>query len=432
MISLNIDFTKEFISEKEISKISVEVLENFEKLKEGSGQGNEFLGWIDLPEHKDAKCLSRITALAEKLKAKTDIVIVIGIGGSYLGARAVIEALQSPFSNLMDSDNPQIVYAGHQLDAHYLNELLKLLDQKDYALVVISKSGTTTEPAIAFRALRSHLENKYGQKEASERIIAITDQTKGALRTLSKKQNYESFYIPDNVGGRYSVLTPVGLLPIALAGFDVKQIMAGAKAMKDFIFQEKSILENPAFLYVAIRNILYRKEKSIEVMINYQSDLYYLTEWWKQLFGESEGKEAKGIFPIGVNFTTDLHSLGQYLQEGHRYFFETILDVQEPKSDYVILSDKENLDGLNYLQNKSIHYVNQKAAEGTAMAHNEGGIPIMKLQIPKINEYYLGQLIYLFEISCGISGYMLGVNPFDQPGVEAYKSKMFELLDKPK
>ena len=376
--------------------------------------------------------MSKITELAEKLKAKTDIIIVIGIGGSYLGARAVIEALQSPFSNLMDSDNPQIVYAGHQLDAHYLNELLKLLDQKDYALVVISKSGTTTEPAIAFRALRNHIENKYGVEEASERIIAITDQTKGALRTLSQKQNYESFYIPDNVGGRYSVLTPVGLLPIALAGFDVKQIMAGAKAMKDFIFQEKSILKNPALLYVAIRNILYRKEKAIEVMINYQSDLYYLTEWWKQLFGESEGKEAKGIFPVGVNFTTDLHSLGQYLQEGHRYFFETILDVQEPKSDYVIVPDKENLDGLNYLQNKSIHYVNQKAAEGTAMAHNEGGIPIMKLQIPKINEYYLGQLIYLFEISCGISGYMLGVNPFDQPGVEAYKSKMFDLLEKPK
>ncbi len=431
MISLNIDFAAEFIRQKDIEKISEEVFANFEKIKNKTGKGNDFLGWVTLPDHKNSKCIARINKLAKEIRRKSELLVVVGIGGSYLGTRAVVEALQSPFAHFENGDHPRIVYAGHHLDGHYLNELIKILHHKSYSIVVISKSGTTTEPAIAFRILRQHLEQKYGMDEARERVIAITDQSQGALRQAVEDQGYESFYIPDNVGGRYSVLTPVGLFPIAVAGFDIERLMEGDSDMKERIFAKTSLLDNPALMYVAIRNILYRNGKNIEVMINYQPDLYYFIEWWKQLFGESEGKEEKGIFPAGVNFTTDLHSLGQYLQEGHRLFFETILNVEKPKSDIVLSKNQENLDGLNYLNGKSLHHINQKAAEGTALAHKTGNIPVIQFDIPEINEYYLGQLIYLFEMACGISGHMLEVNPFDQPGVEMYKKNMFRLLKKP-
>ncbi len=432
MIELNIDFTAPFIERKDIDEIAPEVLSSTKVLLDRSGAGNDFLGWLDLPEHKDSACVRKINEVAQKLRERIDILVVTGIGGSYLGTRAVVEALQSPFAALRQGESPEVVYAGHHLDGHYLSELLRLLDGKDYAVVVISKSGTTTEPAIAFRLLRNHLEQKYGAAEARERIIAITDASKGALRTAVNNQGYESFYIPGNVGGRYSVLTPVGLLPIAIAGYDIKALLEGAAAMrKQLLEKANDLYNNPALLYVAVRNILYRQGKRIEVMVNYQPDLYYFTEWWKQLFGESEGKEEKGIFPAGVSFTTDLHSLGQYLQEGHRLFFETVLHVQKPKSNLTIPYDEEDLDGLNYLKGKTLHFVNQKAEEGTALAHRDGGVPVMQFQIPEVNAHYLGQLIYMFEFACGVSAYLLGVNPFDQPGVEMYKKNMFRLLGKP-
>ncbi len=432
MIRLNIDYTSPFVEKKEIAEIAPEVLSKAKMLLEKSGAGKDFLGWLDLPEHKDSACMHRIKELAQKMKGQIEVLVVIGIGGSYLGTRAVVEALQPPFAALRQGEFPEIVYAGHHLDGHYLSGLLQMLETKDYAVVVISKSGTTTEPAIAFRLLRNHLLKKYGEKKARERIIAITDQNKGALRTAVNNLGYESFYIPDNVGGRFSVLTPVGLLPVAMAGYAIADLMEGAAAMRERLLAEMTGIEkNPALLYVAVRNILYRKGKKIEVMVNYQPDLYYFTEWWKQLFGESEGKEGKGIFPAGVSFTTDLHSLGQYLQEGQRLFFETVLHIQKPKSELVIPGDTEDLDGLNYLKDRTLHFVNEKAEEGTAQAHSDGGVPVMRFDIPEINAYYLGQLIYMFEFACGVSAYLLGVNPFDQPGVEMYKKNMFRLLGKP-
>jgi glucose-6-phosphate isomerase len=379
----------------------------------------------------DESLVHSIEQIAEKIRKKAELFVVIGIGGSYLGARAVIEALSHNFQYLKkDNKNPLIVYAGQNMGEDYLADLLEILDHKEYAITVISKSGTTTEPAVAFRILKNHLEKKYGKKEASERIIAITDKAKGALKKLAAEEGYATFVVPDDIGGRYSVLTPVGLLPIAVAGFDIRKLIKGAKDMQELNLQTSSVKSNPITLYAATRNALYKKGKLVEILVNYQPNLYYFTEWWKQLYGESEGKEGKGIFPAGVNFTSDLHSMGQYIQEGQRILFETVLSVEKPNKNLAVPNDKNDLDGLNYIAGKKLHEVNAMAELGTTLAHVEGGVPNIQIQIPQISEYYLGQLIYFFEMACAVSGYILNINPFDQPGVEAYKTNMFALLGK--
>ena len=422
---------EKFISHEEIKKIEPIIAQSHKTLVEKTGKGNEFLGWIDLPKEITDEHISDILFEAEKIRKKADIYIVIGIGGSYLGARAVIEALQHNFNSLQtERKNPFIVYAGNTLSEDYIADLLEVLDKRDYCLTVISKSGTTTEPALAFRILKAHLENKYGKQEAKERIIAITDKEKGALKTLSNEEGYKTYIVPDNVGGRYSVLTPVGLLPIAVAGFDIKSLVEGAKAMRNILLNNTSLELNPAWQYAAYRNILYNKGKSIELMVNYSPNLIYFSEWWKQLYGESEGKEGKGLFPASVSNTTDLHSMGQYVQEGARLMFETTLHVESSNKKVEIPFDKENRDGLNYLLSKSLTEINHKAEQGTSMAHIDGNVPQIKISIEKVNEENLGALIYFYEFACGLSGYTLDVNPFDQPGVEAYKKNMFALLGK--
>lgn len=431
-IKLNIDKTLDFISREQIFSFQEEMVNHHQALINKTGKGNDFLGWVDLPDTFDTTIIESIEAEAKRIRGIADLFVVIGIGGSYLGARAVIEALSSPFSHLdIEAKNPRIIYAGHNIGEDYLAELLKVLDKKDYAVAVISKSGTTTEPALAFRLIKGHLEQKYGKNEAGQRIIAITDASKGALKTLADKKNYKKYVVPDDVGGRYSVLTPVGLLPIAVAGFDIRRLIEGARVMQKQNASSANLEENPAALYAATRNALYRSGKKIEILVNYLPSLQYFTEWWKQLYGESEGKEQKGIFPAGVNFTTDLHSMGQYIQDGLRILFETVLTVEQTKNELRIPSDVDNLDGLNYLAGKKIEEVNKMAALGTMMAHIDGGVPNISIQIPTLDEYNLGQLIYFFEIACALSGYTLGVNPFDQPGVEAYKRNMFALLGKP-
>ncbi len=393
--------------------------------------GKDFLGWTDLPSHFDHELFTRMEEDAARLRENSEIFVVIGIGGSYLGARAVIEALGHQFYDLLEEkEYPYVVYAGHQLSEDYMAELLEILDRKDYSLAVISKSGTTTEPAIAFRILKNHLEKKYGREGARKRIIAITDKQKGALKGLADHEGYPSYVVPDDIGGRYSVLTPVGLFPIAVAGFDIRKIVEGAADMEAFARGSKTITENPVMAYAAARNALYRSGKTTEIMVNYLPNLHYFTEWWKQLYGESEGKEGKGLFPAGVGFTTDLHSMGQYIQEGMRIFFETVISVENSRHQLTIPTTGDDADGLNYLAGKHIGYVNHMAELGTVMAHVDGGVPNIRIQVPEISEYTLGQLIYFFELSCGLSGYMLGVNPFDQPGVEAYKKNMFALLGK--
>ena len=358
--------------------------------------------------------------------------VVIGIGGSYLGARAVIEALQSEFESFdCNGKHPFIIYAGHTLSEDYYYQLLQLLDKKEYSLAVISKSGTTTEPAVAFRIIKAHLEAKYGKSEAKERIIAITDARKGALHDIAVKENYSMYVIPDNVGGRFSVLTPVGLLPIAMTGYDIDQLLQGARDMRTYCMEEDEIVKNPALLYAATRNILYQAGRKVEVLTNFLPNLKYISEWWKQLYGESEGKDGKGILPHSLSFTTDLHSMGQYIQDGERLMFETFISVCKPHHQVSIPTDAENLDKINYLTSKSLTEINHNAEKGTIMAHIDGNVPVMRLELPEINEYTLGQLIYFFEFACAISGYMLGVNPFNQPGVEAYKKNMFQLLGKP-
>lgn len=430
-IKIQLDHLKGFISEEEIGVFKADILNHFNAIKNKTGKGNDFLGWVDLPENTGDAFLSSIEESARRLASVSDIVVVIGIGGSYLGARAVIDALNHNFANLLPRDHPLLVYAGQNLGEDYLAELLEVLNQKEYSIIVISKSGTTTEPAVAFRILKNHLEEKYGQHEAISRIVAITDKEKGALKELADKEGYDTFIVPDDVGGRYSVLTPVGLLPVAVAGFNIRELVQGAVKMRKLAMGSNELDSNPVALYAATRNALYRKGKTIEIMVSYQPNLYYLTEWWKQLFGESEGKENKGIFPAGVGFTTDLHSMGQYIQEGLRNIFETVLSVEKPKHSLLIPKDEGNADKLNYLAGQHIDQVNKMAALGTSIAHIDGGVPNIKICIPEINEFYLGQLIYFFEISCAISGYILGVNPFDQPGVEAYKKNMFALLGKP-
>jgi glucose-6-phosphate isomerase len=431
-INVNIQQVFDFTTRKEITAFQQEINRHHHAVMHKTGKGNEFLGWVELPSSIDKNLLLTIEQAAAGLRKKAEIVVVIGIGGSYLGARAVIEALSHNFLVLKkEVKSPVTLFAGHNIGEDYLADLIDILNHKEYALIVISKSGTTTEPAIAFRILKSHIEKKYGKQEAGERIVAITDKARGALKKLASEEDYQTFDVPDDIGGRYSVLTPVGLLPIAVAGFDVRKLIEGAKTMQELNIQSSSIEKNPMALYAATRNALYKKGKLVEILVNYQPNLSYFTEWWKQLYGESEGKDGKGIFPAGVNFTSDLHSMGQYIQEGQRILFETVLSVEKPHRSITIPNDKDDLDGLNYIAGKKIHEVNYMAELGTTLAHVEGGVPNIQIQIPLINEFYLGQLIYFFEMACALSGYLVNVNPFDQPGVEAYKKNMFALLGKP-
>ena len=430
-LKLNITNADNFVTQEEINAILPEVFAAQDTLNNANGKGNDFLGWLTLPEEIDDSMIARIKHDAAQIASKAQIYVVIGIGGSYLGARAVIEALQTDLDVLdKNRKNPYIIYAGHTLSEDYYSQLINVLNNYDYALTVISKSGTTTEPAVAFRILKKHIENKYGKEEAKTRITAITDQRKGALHDIALKEGYKMYVIPDNVGGRYSVLTPVGLLPIAVAGYDIEKLVKGACEMKNVCTQRSAVADNPALLYAAVRNILYRKGKKVEMMVTYEPSLKYIAEWWKQLYGESEGKEGKGILPHSVTFTTDLHSMGQYIQEGERIMFETVLNVEHSATNVNIPYDDEDADGLNYLQQRTLTEINHAAADGTTLAHVSGGVPVMKIEIPKIDETILGELIYMMEYACGVSGYMLKVNPFDQPGVEAYKRNMFHILGK--
>ena len=433
MNNLKVDINRvfDFISKEEIFGYQEEIDQNHKAIINKTGKGNDHLGWVALPSEIDEELIISIKKTATCIAKKAEVFVVIGIGGSYLGARAVIEALNNNFSMLSPGKNPVILYAGQNIGEDYLTDLLKVLDKKDYAMTVISKSGTTTEPAIAFRILKNHLEAKYGKEEAKDRIIAITDKEKGVLKKLAEDKGYQTYVVPDDVGGRYSLFTPVGLLPIAIAGFDIQKLVDGAKLMKELNCRTTNMEKNPMALYAAARNALYKSGKSVEFLVNYQPSLFYFTEWWKQLYGESEGKDGKGIFPAGVNFTTDLHSMGQYIQDGRRILFETVLSVDKSNHELAIPPDDQNLDGLNYIAGKRIHEVNQMAELGTTLAHVEGSVPNIKITIPKVDEFTLGELIYFFEMGCALSGYTLGVNPFDQPGVEAYKKNMFALLGKP-
>ena len=403
-----------------------------ELLHTGKGAGNDFLGWVNLPSSIDAAQIEAIESQAAKLRAKADVVICIGIGGSYLGAKAVIEAMSNSFEFLKKQhDNPTVVFAGQNISEDYTHELLDAVKDYSVAAIVISKSGTTTEPAIAFRLIKAYLEERYGKEEAAERIVAITDAARGALKTLSTNEGYPTFVIPDNVGGRFSVLTPVGLLPLAVAGIDIKALVAGAQAMEAATGTEVAIEDNLAAQYAIVRNELYKAGKKVEILGSYEPKLLYVAEWWKQLYGESEGKDGLGIFPASVTLTADLHSMGQYIQEGERTLFETIISVAESKYEVKVEAEEANLDGLNFLEGKRLSQINKMAELGVQLAHIDGGVPQLRIEIPAINETSIGALIYFFEKACGISGYILGVNPFNQPGVEAYKKNMFALLDKP-
>ncbi len=429
---LNFDYSKaeKFVSAEEIQNMKAAVETAVGTLENGTGAGNDFLGWVKLPENYDKEEFERIKKSADKIKSDSDVLVVVGIGGSYLGARAAIEMLTDTFYNLRsDRKTPQVLFAGNSISSTYLADLLDYVKDKDFSVNIISKSGTTTEPAIAFRMLRSLLIEKYGEQEAKKRIYATTDSCRGALKEFSDKEGYETFVIPDDVGGRFSVLTAVGLLPIAASGIDVDDIMRGAyDAMKEY---EKPYDENDCYKYAAVRNILNRKGKSVEIMVNYEPSLVYFSEWWKQLFGESEGKDNRGIFPASCSFSTDLHSMGQFIQDGTRLMFETVLKVDKPVRDVTIPYDEENVDKLNFLADKSVDYVNTNAFCGTLLAHTDGNVPNLVLNVPKIDAYNFGWLVYFFEKACGVSGYVLGVNPFNQPGVEAYKKNMFALLGKP-
>jgi glucose-6-phosphate isomerase len=404
-----------------------------EMLHAKTGPGNDYVGWVDLPRNYDKEEFARIKAAAKRIQSDSDALVVIGIGGSYLGARAAIEALRHPFYNMLPKakrGTPEIYFAGKDISPAYLSQLLDLLEGKEVSVNVISKSGTTTEPAVAFRVFREYMEKRYGRDGAKKRIYATTDKAKGALRKLAGEEGYETFVIPDDVGGRYSVLTAVGLLPIAVAGADIDQLMAGAAdAMTALAVPD--LARNPAYQYAAARNALYRKGKTVELFVNYEPALRYTAEWWKQLYGESEGKDHKGLFPASVEFSTDLHSMGQYVQDGLRLMFETVLNIARPKMDLTIGTDPDNIDGLNFLAGQTMDFVNKKAMEGTLLAHTDGGVPNLVVTLPELNEYHYGQMIYFFEKACGISGYLLGVNPFNQEGVEEYKKNMFALLGKP-
>lgn len=432
-ISLDLSKVAPYLATSEVDYMEDMVKCAHDKLHNGTGAGNDFLGWIDLPVNYDKDEFERIKKSAEKIQSDSEVLIVIGIGGSYLGARAAIEMLTNNFHNALDNDKrkaPKIFYVGNNISSTYMAELLQAIEGKDVSLNIISKSGTTTEPAIAFRILKSYVEKKYGVEEARKRIYATTDKAKGALKTLADSEGYETFVVPDDVGGRFSVLTAVGLLPIAAAGINIDEMMKGAADARE-AYSNPSIKENDAYKYAAVRNALYNKGKVIEVLVNYEPSLHYFNEWWKQLYGESEGKDNKGLFPAAVDFTTDLHSMGQYIQEGRRVLFETVINVEKPKYEINIEKDAGDLDGLNFLAGKTMDFVNKQAFQGTLLAHNDGGVPNMVVNVPEISAYYFGYMVYFFEKACGISGYLLGVNPFDQPGVEAYKKNMFALLGKP-
>ncbi|MBQ4418284.1 MAG: glucose-6-phosphate isomerase [Synergistaceae bacterium] len=432
-VSFDYENALKFVAEHEVESMKFTAMNAAEKLKSRKGEGNDFQGWIDLPINYDKDEFARIKKAAAKIQADSDVLLVIGIGGSYLGARAAIEFLRHGFYNEMTKESrktPQIYYVGNSMSGTYIEDVIDLLGDKDFSINVISKSGTTTESAIAFRVFLELLEKKYGKAEAAKRVYSTTDKARGALKTLSDSAGYECFVIPDDIGGRFSVLTAVGLLPIAVSGADIDKLMEGAAAYRE-IALNNDYKDNPSVLYAALRNILYRKGKAVEILVNYEPSMHYISEWWKQLYGESEGKDQKGIMPASVDLTTDLHSMGQFIQDGSRIKFETVLKLATPRRDFTLKSQDNDLDGLNYLAGKTMDYVNKCAMQGTMAAHVEGGVPNFIVNIPKQDEFYLGQLFYFFEYAVGVSGYINGINPFDQPGVEFYKSNMFRLLGKP-
>ena len=430
MSKLKVDFSNTGVPPSEVLKYNDDVIRIHNEFQKNKDNDKEFLGWLELPTNYDKEEFKRIKAAAEKIQKDSEILVVIGIGGSYLGARAVIEALTNSFYNFEKRNTPRILYAGNNMSPRYILDLIELIGNKDFSINVISKSGTTTEAAIAFRIFREILENKYGIEKAKERIYVTTDKEKGALKTLATEEGYETFVIPDNVGGRYSVLTAVGLLPIATAGINIDKLMMGAKIAQDK-YSDSSIKYNECYQYAVYRNLLYLDDKDIEILVDYEPKLHYFIEWWKQLYGESEGKDLKGIFPAGVDFTTDLHSMGQYIQEGRRNLFETVINIEKSEENIAMKADEDNLDGLNYLVDKNLDEINKKAMEGTIMAHTKGGVPNILINIEELTEETIGELIYFFELACAVSGKILGVNPFNQPGVEEYKKNMFTLLGKP-
>lgn len=425
---LTVDYSKatDFFDIKEMAKIEEEIKVAHDVLHNKTGKGNDFLGWVELPNNYDKEEFSRVQKAAKKIQGDSDVLLVIGIGGSYLGAKAALEMLNKHFDK---NRKLEIIFVGHHISSSYMMDLMDYIDGKDFSINVISKSGTTTEPAIAFRAFKKILIEKYGKLEAKDRIYATTDKSKGALRTLANQEGYETFIVPDDVGGRFSVLTAVGLLPIAASGINIDDIMSGAQdAYKEYL---ENSLENEAYKYVAVRNLLYRSGKKIEMLVNYEPALFFVGEWWKQLYGESEGKDNKGIFPASASFSTDLHSLGQYIQDGERHLFETVLNVEAPRREMLVEEDDLNLDGLNYLKGQTVDFVNKQAFLGTLLAHNDGGVPNIIVNLPKLDAYTFGYLVYFFEKACAVSGYLIDVNPFNQPGVEDYKRNMFALLGKP-
>ncbi|MCD7035038.1 glucose-6-phosphate isomerase [Metabacillus sp. GX 13764] len=428
-VSFNYKNTLSFMNQGEVDNLTEYVKAAHDMLHSKKGPGSDFLGWVDLPTDYDKEEFDRIKKAAERIRSNSDALVVIGIGGSYLGARAAIDSLSHSFHNQMDGST-EIYFAGQNISSTYISHLFEVLEGKDISVNVISKSGTTTEPAVAFRIFREYMEKKYGKEEAKNRIYATTDKAKGALKQVADEEGYETFVIPDDVGGRYSVLTAVGLLPIAAAGLDIDKMMEGARAAQDK-YNNSDLLTNESYQYAAVRNALYRKGKTIELLVNYEPALHYVSEWWKQLFGESEGKDHKGLFPASVDFSTDLHSMGQYVQEGRRDLIETVVQVKKPKVEVTIQEDPANTDGLNFLAGKTMDEVNKKAFQGTVLAHVDGQVPNMVVELDELNEYNFGEMVYFFEKACGISGLLMGVNPFDQPGVEAYKKNMFALLGKP-
>ena len=430
MSKIKVDFSNTGIPITEVLKYNEKITKIHEEFQKKKADEKEFLGWLELPTNCDKEEFERIKKAAKKIQSDSEILVAIGIGGSYLGARAVIESLTGTFNNYQKQKFPRVIYAGNNMSPRYITDLIEFISDKDFSINVISKSGTTTEPGIAFRILREVLENKYGIEKAQERIYVTTDKEKGALKKLADEEGYETFVIPDNVGGRYSVLTPVGLLPIAVAGIDIDKLMTGAKVAQEK-YADSNVKYNECYQYAVIRNLLYLEDKDIEILANYEPKLHYFAEWWKQLFGESEGKDLKGIFPAGVDFTTDLHSMGQYIQDGRRNLFETVINIEKSEEDIIMKSDEDNLDGLNYLEGKNLDFINKKAMEGTIMAHTKGGVPNILINVEDLTEESIGELIYFFELACAISGKILGVNPFNQPGVEEYKKNMFTLLGKP-
>jgi len=433
MKSLKLDYSKSMIKAYEIENMKEQIKAAHQQLHQKTGAGNDFLGWVEHPVSYDKKEFAEIIKAAEEIRSNSEVLIVIGIGGSYLGARAALEMLHHSFYNMLPASkrkSPAVYFLGNNISSTYMKHLFELIEGMEVSVCVVSKSGTTTEPAVAFRHMKAYMEDKYGRAQAAKRIYAITDANRGALKKLADAEGYKSFVISDDIGGRYSVLTPVGLLPLAASGLDITKMLEGAAAAYQE-YNNDDLMTNECYKYAAVRNILYRKNKAIEVLVSYEPSLQYFMEWWKQLYGESEGKDGKGIFPASMLFSTDLHSLGQFVQDGARNMFETIINVEKPREEVVIIDDKENLDGLNFISGKSMDYVNKQAFKGTMLAHNDGGVPISVLNVPELNEYYFGYMVYFFEKACGISGYVLGVNPFDQPGVEEYKKNMFALLGKP-